>query len=108
LEASFIQTQPTNVRQTIEFVTERMTSLCTTHLQETVIASEMQALDIEVQDKVQCEAKNLNASLSFSETVTSLKVLVHYLSSSNPKLMDQFNCREIWSSGHQLLLTIIL
>lgn len=74
LEASFIQTQPTNVRQTIEFVTERMASLCTTHLQETVIVSEMQALDIEVHDKVQIEAKNLSASLSISETVASLKV----------------------------------
>jgi len=74
LEASFVQTQATTVRQTIEFITERMTSLCTTHLQETVITSEMQRLDSDVQEKVQSEAKNLDPSLSFTETVGSLKV----------------------------------
>jgi hypothetical protein len=78
LEASFIQTQPTTVRQTLEFVTERLTALCTTHLQETVVLSEMQALEIEVQDKVQCEAKHLNLSLNFSERVASLKVCLYF------------------------------
>ncbi|XP_059484004.1 codanin-1 [Neocloeon triangulifer] len=72
LEASFVQTQPSSVRQTLEFVTERLYALCIDHLQDDTVKSALHDLESKVQEKVRTEADSLDPQLDFSQLKSAL------------------------------------
>ncbi|XP_065345824.1 codanin-1 isoform X1 [Cloeon dipterum] len=90
LEESFIQTQPSSVRQTLTFVTERLTSLNSDFLETDIINPTMLELDAQVQAKVRSEANCLDPNLEFGEKIASLKQKLVGWSSSTSEEQSAF------------------
>ncbi|KAF4525441.1 hypothetical protein B566_EDAN004184 [Ephemera danica] len=74
LEASFLQTQPSHVRRTLDFVSERVSYSCTKHLLSGILAQQAHSLREEVQRVVKTEVlKHHQLRKDFAKFVAAVK-----------------------------------